>query len=185
MDTVLVAVRDAAGRRVAGYAKIDPGSDWLRAYPWHRLTDDGEAVTFAYPPAAGRPVAMAALVLGLAEGEGDAVVRHRNGDPLDNRRANLEATGVERPDAEEGPRRSRYRRVLWDPGVGRWAAYGDAGGRYVDLGRFDDELAAARAARAWALEHQSVHLEDDHRAGGYGRASRAPDGGSSGGRRAA
>ena len=53
MDTVLVPVRDAGGRRVAGYAKIDPGSDWIRDYPWHRLTDDGEAVTSRTRPPPG------------------------------------------------------------------------------------------------------------------------------------
>lgn len=53
-------------------------------------------------------------------------------------------------------------------------AYGYSGGRCVDVGHLHDELAAARAARARALENQSAHLEDDHRAGGFGRSSRAP-----------
>jgi hypothetical protein len=174
VDKVLVPISDAAGRRVAAYAKIDHGSEWIRAYPWYRLTGDGEALTFAHPLSGGRPSTMAQVILGLVDRH-ETAVRHRNGDPLDNRRANLEATGAD-PVAPvgDGDRRSRYRRVLWDPEHERWVAYGYSGGRYVDLGRFDDELAAARAARAWAVDNQSVHLEDDHRAGGFGRSSRAP-----------
>ena len=34
----LVPVKDAAGRRVAAYARIDPRSDAIRAYRWYRLT---------------------------------------------------------------------------------------------------------------------------------------------------
>ena len=171
---MLVPIGDAAGRRVAAYAKIDPSSEWIRAYKWYRLTGDGEALTFAHPLAGGRPTTMAQVILGLVDSPQTAV-RHRNGDLLDNRAANLEAVGAEPvPPADDQPRRSRYRRVLWDPGHGRWVAYGYSGGRYVDVGHFDDELAAARAAGAWALENQSVHLEDDYRAGGFGRSSRAP-----------
>ena len=174
MDKVLVPIKDAAGRRVAAYARIDAGADWIRAYPWYRLTENSEAVTFAHPLSGGRPATMAQVILGLAD-RPETAVRHRNGDTLDNRRANLEAPAAH-PVASVGgdTRRSRYRRVLWDPEHERWVAYGYSAGRYVDLGRFDDELAAARAARTWALDNQSVHLEDDHRAGGFGRSSRAP-----------
>lgn len=174
MDKVLVPIRDAAGRRVAAYARIDPGRDWIRAYPWYRLTGDGEALTFAHPLSGGRPATMAQVILGLV-GQRETAVRHRNGDTLDNRLANLEALGAQPVAPVDGDaRRSRYRRVLWDPEHEQWVAYGYSGGRYVGLGRFDDELDAARAARTWALDNQSVHLEDDYRAGGFGRSSRAP-----------
>ena len=169
----LVPVSDAAGRRVAAYARIDSRSDGIRAYPWYRLTADGEALTFAHPLSGGRPTTMARVVLGLVDRE-DVDLRHRNGDILDNRRANLEVVEGEQPSPAGDGTRSRYRRVLWDPEHDAWVAYGYSGGRYVNLGRFDDELAAARAARAWADDNQSVHLEDDFRAGGFGRGSRAP-----------
>jgi AP2 domain len=173
----LVAVSDAGGRRVAAYATIDPASEWLREYRWYRLTPDGAPVTFGHPAADGRPATMAEVLLDLV-GREEAAVRHRNGDPLDHRRANLEVVAAEPGAASEaeaaGARRSRYRHVLYDPEHEAWVAYGYAAGRYVHLGRFDDELAAARAARAWAVENQSIHLEDDHAAGGYGRGSKAP-----------
>jgi hypothetical protein len=171
----LVAVSDAAGARVAAYAKIDPGSEWIRTYSWYRLTADGDALTFSHPLSAGRPASMARVILDLVDRE-DVTVRHRSGDVLDNRVANLEAVAadVAAPGADGG-KRSRYRRVLWDPEHERWVAYGYSGGRYVNVGRFDDELLAARAARDWAVDNQSVHLEDDYRAGGFGRSSRAPD----------
>jgi hypothetical protein len=171
----LVAVSDAGGRRVAAYATIDPASEWLREYRWYRLTPDGAPVTFDHPAAGGRPATMAEVLLDLV-GREDLAVRHRNGNPLDHRRANLDAVPAEPEHAPEaaGLRRSRYRHVLYDPEHDAWVAYGYAAGRYVNLGRFDDELAAGRAARAWAVEHQSIHLEDDHPSGGYGRGSKAP-----------
>jgi hypothetical protein len=169
----LVPVADAAGRRVAAYARIDPRSDGIRAYSWHRLTAGGEAVTFSHPLSGGRPTTMARVVLGLVDRE-EVGVRHRNGDILDNRTANLDVVEGQQPTPAGDGTRSRYRGVLWDPEHDAWVAYGYSGGRYVNLGRFADELAAARAARAWAVDNQSVHLEDDFRAGGFGRSSRAP-----------
>jgi AP2 domain len=170
---------------VAAYAKIDPRAQWLTRYPWYRLTRDGVPVTFAHPAAPGRPATMAEVVLDIVGQEGVAA-EHRNGDPLDNRGSNLRVVASE-PGSQGAPahRRSAYRGVLWDAAQGSWAAYGVSGGTYVDLGRFDDELAAARAAREWAVENQSIHLEDDHRAGGFGRAlgpPRAPHEGGNGGR---
>jgi AP2 domain len=166
-------VRDAAGVRVSAYATIDPRAEWIRRFVWHRLTADGEPVTFTHPLAGGRPTTMARVILGLVDRE-DVGVRHRNGEVLDNRGANLVAAGGQAGAGAGDQKRSRYRRVLWDPEHRQWVAYGYSGGRYVDLGRFDDELVAARAARAWAVDNQSVHLEDDFRAGGFGRSSRAP-----------
>jgi hypothetical protein len=174
VEGVLVPVRDAAGARVTTYTTIDARSEWIRTYPWFRLTSEGHVVTFSHPLSMGRPVAMAQVLLGLV-GRADVAVRHRSGDVLDNRIANLEALAAEpAPPPAEGPRRSRYRRVLWDPQREQWVAWGYSGGRYVSIGRFDDELAAARAARVWAAENQSLHFEDDYRAGGFGRALRAP-----------
>jgi hypothetical protein len=169
----MVPVRDAAGQRVVAYARIDPRSEWIRAYSWYRLTAEGEPVTLSHPLDGGRPTGMGRVVLGVV-GRDDVTVRHRNGDLLDNRIVNLEAEDEPASAAEGGPRRSRYRKVLWDPARDAWVAWGYGGGRYVEVGSFDDELAAARAARAWAAENQSIHLEDDYPVGGFGRALRAP-----------
>jgi len=168
----MVPVCDAGGRRVVAYARIDPRSEWVRAYSWYRLTPDGEAVTLSHPLGRGRPTSMAQVVLRLA-GRDDVTVRHRNGDLFDNRIANLEAVDEPAP-ADEVAKRSRYPRVLWDAARNDWVAWGYSAGRYVEVGRFEDELAAARAARSWAAENQSIHLEDDYRVGGFGRALGAP-----------
>ncbi len=171
---VLIPLRDAADRRVAGYATIDPRSQWLTRFRWFRLTPDGAPVTFTHPAAGGRPATMAEVVLGIV-GQDGVAAEHRSGDPLDNRASNLRVVPAEpRPAEDPGRRRSAYRGVLWDPAHGSWVAYGFAAGTYVHLGRFEDELAAARAAREWAVENQSIHLEDDHRAGGFGRALGPP-----------
>jgi hypothetical protein len=168
----LVPLRDAGDRRVVGYAAIDASSQWLRRFRWFRLTPDAPPVTFTHPAARGGPVTMAQVLLDIV-GQEDVAAEYRSGDPLDNRVSNLRAVRAGAP-AEAGPRRSAYRGVLWDPQGESWVAYGVAGGRYVDLGRFDDERAAATAAREWAVENQSIHLEDDHRAGGFGRALGPP-----------
>src|SRR5262245_66302894 len=94
----LVAVSDAGGRRVAAYATIDPASEWVRDYRWYRLTPDGAPVTFTHPAAGGRPATMAEVLLDLVGREG-AAVRHRQGDPLDQRRANIATVGAGAGDA--------------------------------------------------------------------------------------
>jgi len=182
-EEILIPLRDATDRRVAAYARVDEAVE-LGGYRWYRLTPDGPPITFAHPRSAGRPATLAEVILGTV-GRDDVTVHYRNGDPLDNRLANLETVPVEEPPSpgDDGARRSRYRGVIWDPGHARWVAYGQAGGRYVHLGEFDDELAAARAAAAWSDENQTIHFEDDHAAGGYGRALRPPSAASEAGRR--
>jgi hypothetical protein len=182
-EEILIPLRDATDRRVAAYAQIDDDAK-LGDYRWYRLTSDGPPITFSHPRSPGRPATLAQVILGTV-GRDDVTVRYRNGNPLDNRVANLESVpvGTVPPQEDDRERRSRYRGVLWDPGHGQWVAYGYAGGRYAHLGRFDDELTAARAAAAWSDEHQTIHFEDDHPAGGYGRSLRPPSAASEAGRR--
>lgn len=166
-------LKDAAGRRVA-YARIDPAAEWVRDRQWYRFSPDGDVVAFS-EHGLGATQTLGEAILGVAPG-GGVVVEHRNGDPLDHRADNLQArvARTAEPADPRGPRRSRYRWVLWDPGHGAWVAYGYQGGRRVHLGRFDDELAAARVAAAWREENQSIHMEDDYHGGGFGRALKPP-----------
>lgn len=169
----MVPLRDATGRRVA-YARIDAEAEWVRDRQWYRLSSDGDVVAFS-EHGVGRVQTLAEAILGV-DGGADVVIEYRNGDPLDHRSANLHAHPAEaaEPAEPDAPRRSRYRWVLWDPDHGAWVAYGYQGGRRVHLGRFDDELAAARSAAAWRHENQSIHMEDDHPGGGFGRALTPP-----------
>lgn len=78
-DVVAYATVDAADAGLATFR-------WLTAHP-HRLSDDWTYPT-ASLPGRGR-ISMHQTIAGLAKGE-KRVVHHRNGDPLDNRRSNLE-----------------------------------------------------------------------------------------------
>jgi hypothetical protein len=82
-------------------------------------------------------------------------VDHRNGDTLDNRRANLRATD---PSHNGGNQRvhinnsSGYKGVTWDKRRRKWLAQISVGGRGRYLGNHDDVEAAARAYDQAAIE---------------------------------
>lgn len=76
---------------------------------------------------------------------------HRNGDKLDNRRANLRAVTHavnERNKPLSRRNTSGVKGVTWDKNRQKWMAKTKHEGRHVNLGRFDtlDEAAAAFAA---------------------------------------
>lgn len=83
-------------------------------------------------------------------------VDHRNGDGLDNRRANLRlATASQnRGNMRLPPRNtSGYKGVSWDKARAKWVARISANGRYRCLGRFDDPWEAAQTYNAAAIEY--------------------------------
>jgi hypothetical protein len=45
----------------------------------------------------------------------------------------------------KGSYRSRYKGLAWHPGQGKWLAYIKAKGRKMYLGKFEDEVQAAKA----------------------------------------
>lgn len=100
------------------------------------------------------------LLCGLAPDD-PRVVDHINGDPLDNRRANLRVCTP----AENGqnhpsrPGTSRFRGVSWNARLKKWVAQGKLNGKVHYLGIFDDELAAARVAAEWRKEHLPFTVE--------------------------
>lgn len=86
---------------------------------------------------------------------------HENGDGLDNRRANLRTATRSQNKGNMGkPRRpdglahtSRFKGVSWDKSRGRWQAKIQQNRRHRNLGRYDDEIEAARAYDAAAIAH--------------------------------
>jgi hypothetical protein len=90
-------------------------------------------------------------------------VDHRNGDGLDNRRANLrQATHVEngRNRGAQVNNTSGWKGVSWDTGRGRWRAQIAVDGRRIFLGRFDDPVEAARVYDEAAVRYfgEFAHL---------------------------
>ena len=78
-------------------------------------------------------------------------VEHRDGDGLNNARANLQVRTTSRSGTRrggglpEGLRWSRYNGVMWDAEVGKWAAVNGPPGACVRIGVYATEEAAARA----------------------------------------
>jgi hypothetical protein len=110
------------------------------------------------------------VILGVV-GEG-LNVRHRNGDPLDCRRANLVVRTVEQrtrnmqkaKSIKGRPTSSRFKGVYWNQGMKRWYASIRVDGKARHLGRFGDEIAAGlaydEAARLWFGEHARLNFPD-------------------------
>ncbi len=75
------------------------------------------------------------------------MVDHVNGDPLDNRRENLRpcsaAENVANSRAREGS--SKFKGVSWDSSRSKWIVSMQSAQGTRHLGRFDDEIEAARA----------------------------------------
>lgn len=92
------------------------------------------------------------FLLGMS---GHAIVDHKNGDTLDNRRCNLRTV----TQAENGQNRQKlvvnntsgYRGVSYDSARGKWAAYAKIGGKKRTAGRYDTPEEAAEAARLLRL----------------------------------
>jgi hypothetical protein len=122
-------------------------------YRW-RILHGHNGKRYAYD--AHRSVYMHRLIAGTPAGfETD----HRNGEGLDNRRANLRVAtpgqnraNAGKPKRPDGARHtSRFKGVSWDRARGRWQAKITVDGQCRNLGRYDDEAAAARAYNDAAL----------------------------------
>src|SRR5690606_17876147 len=102
----------------------------------------------------------------------EIVVGHRNDDPLDCRRENLVLRTRSEANAAKHKIKtfrgrlptSRFKGVCWDKHKEHWLAYIKKDGVMRNLGRFDDELAAAQAydeaARELFGEHARVNFPD-------------------------
>ena len=92
----------------------------------------------------GRPVFMHRLIMDPPEG---FVVDHINANKQDNRRCNLRVcTQAENlRNNRKGRGTSRFKGVSWNSACRKWVAKIYHNGKTTELGRFDDEIEAARA----------------------------------------
>lgn len=126
---------------------------WARALPWQR--DARGYARCDLRRVDGRPgretVYLHRLVLGLAPTGGPhrgPVGGHRNGDRLDNRRANLRAVENTLNMAlfqRHARGQSGFRGVTWHAQHGKWLARITVDRRTTFLGLYDDAAVAARA----------------------------------------
>lgn len=129
---------------------FDPADEsLLRSRHWH-LGNTGYAITFSTVEDGGsrRILRMHRMLLGLDRGR-DTVVDHINGDPLDNRRANLRVVpqqiNCSNREIINGNGSSKYRGVSWDRRKQTWVAYIKVNYRKRHLGSFSTEEGAAEA----------------------------------------
>ncbi len=115
---------------------------------------------YAFGKVGGRAWLMHAYLLDTVRG---VEVDHINHDPLDNRRSNLRAVTRTRNAANRRSAKnssSRFKGVSWI--ANGWQVSTQVGGKAVYLGRFKDEVQAARtydaaAQLAWG-EHAQLNL---------------------------
>ena len=93
---------------------------------------------------------------GFARKRRDEIVDHIDGDPTNNRRSNLRNCTQHQNSMNSRKRKndasSKYKGVSWDKGRKKWRAYINLMRKQLFLGRFDNELEAARAYNDKAVE---------------------------------
>lgn len=133
--------------------------EWAKRWKW-RLFGKGYVGRGIYVPATGKYTVgyLHRLITGCPRG---LTVDHINGDPLDNRRANLRiATQEQQNQNQRRPRRSRtgHRNVYEVDcgGVPVFVVKLNLAGRYTPIGRFsslNEAVAAAEDARRRLMTH--------------------------------
>ena len=95
--------------------------------------------------------------------EGETVCDHINGNGLDNRKANLRpATRAQNGWNRRKGRiksRSRYKGLAWDSKDKRWEVRISVNGRRIYIGRFQDQMKAARAYDRAARKYHGQYAQ--------------------------
>lgn len=133
------------------YAKVD-ADDFEFINQWDWFVMSGYAVRNRSKQSGERHVFMHRVILQTPDGMD---TDHRNGDRLDNRRANLRVcmraenqhnTGARvMRTSRRSSRPSIHKGVYWETYTGRWRASIQIGTKRWSLGRYDSEEEAARA----------------------------------------
>lgn len=136
---------------VRAFVTIDVGDAWITQWRWS-LSRGGYAMRTTRRGGGRRgpstTILLHRLLLALERGD-RRQVDHVNGDRLDCRRANLRVVpghAANRQNVVLTGGSSAYRGVSWDKRTRSWRAGLKVNGRSVWIGRFDDEVEAAKAA---------------------------------------
>ncbi len=112
----------------------------------------GDGLWYVTAWSEGRTIYLHREIVGAEPG---VEVDHRDGDGLNNRRANLRVTthrlNLANQRTQQRPKSSRFKGVSFYKRDGRWEASIKVDGRKRRLGCFDDEIEAAKAYNAAAL----------------------------------
>ncbi len=129
----------------------DEDYEWLSRWRW-RLHAKGPGYASRRDRSRGS-VLMHRAIMNADKG---VVISHRNGNTLDNRRANLYAETRSQAGSRQRIRtggQSAYKGVAWDVTNGHWVARIKVQGKRIYLGSFADDVAAARAYDVAALRY--------------------------------
>jgi AP2 domain/HNH endonuclease len=142
----------------AGRPYLIDAEDWPRisGFKWS-VSSDGGTRMYVSTRIEGKKIYLHRVLL---EAPHDHKVDHRNGNPLDNRKANLRlATHQQnmfncgkRSTYKGKPTASTFKGVTWDKSCGRYRARIKKNGIYHYLGHFDEPRKAALAYDHAALE---------------------------------
>lgn len=140
------------------FALVDDADfDWLSQWGWHATTKKNSHIFYAsrIERRSGKQgtVLMHREILTLT---GAPEVDHRDGDGLNNRRKNLRPATHQQNLANQRIRKggtSRFKGVCWSERYNKWRVTIKKNYRQLYLGRFSDEIEAARAYDAAALKH--------------------------------
>lgn len=134
----------------------DEDAALVAGFNW-RVLELRKGLRYVHAHRGGLHIYMHRLILGAPKGR---IVDHRNGDGLDNRRANLRLATHSQNHANRGPnarargKSSRYKGVYWNKARRKWAAtiYVDGKSRHLGLHATEEAAAAAHdqaALAAW------------------------------------
>lgn len=134
-----------------GFALIDVEDAELARLRWYRLAS-GYAVRVARVDGHRRMIYLHRAVMRLSQGD-RGLVDHRNGDRLDNRRANLRVITPSGNSQNRGANAGRdLPRNVYTRGD-KWRVQVKPDGRSMHLGVFESVEAADEFARAWRARH--------------------------------
>lgn len=154
---------------VRAYAVVDAvDADWVNQWRWS-LDTSGYAKRVVYlgggaKVARYRTLRLHREILNLSDWDG-VDVDHINRDRLDCRRSNLRALTSAQNAQNQSSRlgTSLHRGVSWHARTQKWQAYAYSdGSKQTYVGVFDDELAAAEAARHARLRLLPFTVERSH-----------------------
>lgn len=132
----------------------DEDYEWLSQWKWCADTPS-RARSYARRRERARAPAiyMHRIIVGAERGQ---FVDHINGNPLDNRRANLRLCSRAENNRNQTRltpgKSSAYKGVCWDKREGRWKSCITLGEKHRHIGYFATEVEAARAYDAKAIE---------------------------------
>lgn len=140
------------------FATVDDADfKWLNHWNWyaHQNHRKGHVVFYACHRIRRKITWMHRLILGA---RGRIQIDHRDGSGLNNQRHNIRcATGSQNQHAfrrKQGKTTSRFKGVYWETAREKWVAKTKVHGRFIFLGRFDQEIDAQKAYQSFP--HDSV-----------------------------